>query len=228
MVLFVSQETDETTLYAKSFECIILFRIVEIDNHQRIQLAHIKSGETLKVKVAYDQIRPHVTSDLHKPVVPEVSINPDPSSCTDITDNDVPSNQSAVPCPIKNSEDSPTSAVKSLKEHEASVTNIPNKIDEDIKIVGYTKARKRKVGPVPVKKANLMKNNTRLLPDIQNGEWLSDEHIDHAQAMLAKQFPGIGGLQAVCVFAPEGCQRVGTPEQSFVQVLNVAGNDTLG
>jgi hypothetical protein len=100
MVLFVSQETDETTLYAKSFECIILFRIVEIDNHQRIQLAHIKSGETLKVKVAYDQIRPHVTSDLHKPVVPEVSINPDPSSCTDITDNDVPSNQSAVPCPI--------------------------------------------------------------------------------------------------------------------------------
>ena len=224
MVLFVSQETDQTTLYAKSFECIILFRIVEIDNHQRIQLAHIKSGETLKVKVAYDQIRPHVTSDLHKPVVPEVSINPDPSSCTDITDNDVPSNQSAIPCPINNSQDSPTSAVKSLKEHEASVTNIPNKIDEDIKIVGYTKARKRKVGPVPVKKANLMKNNTRLLPDIQNGAWLSDEHIDHAQAMLAKQFPGIGGLQAVCVFAPEGCQRVGTPEQSFVQVLNVGGN----
>jgi hypothetical protein len=93
------------------------FRIVEIDNHQRIQLAHIKSGETLKVKVAYDQIRPYVTSDLHKPVVPEVSINPDPSSCTDITDNDVPSNQSAVPCPIKNSQDSLTSAVKSLKEH---------------------------------------------------------------------------------------------------------------
>ncbi|CAB3989986.1 Gypsy retrotransposon integrase 1 [Paramuricea clavata] len=90
-------------------------KIAEIDNHQRIQLAHIKSGEMLKVNVAYDQIRPHVTSDLHKPVVPEVSINPDPSSCTDITHNDVPSNQSAVPCPIKDSLDSLTSAVKSLK-----------------------------------------------------------------------------------------------------------------
>jgi hypothetical protein len=48
--------------------------------------------------------------------------------------------------------------------------------------------------------------------------------LTHAQAMPAKQFPDIGGLQAVCVFAPEGCQRVGTPEQSFVQVLNVGGN----
>lgn len=157
-------------------------------------------------------------------MVPEVTINPNPSSCTYIIDNDVCSKQSDVPCPLKSSQDSPTS-VKSLKEHEASgVTNIPsNKIDEDIKIVGHSKARKRKIGPVPVKKANLMKNNTRLLPDIQNGAWLSDEHIDHAQAMLAKQFPDIGGLQAVCVFVPEGCQQVGTPEQSFVQVLNVGG-----
>jgi hypothetical protein len=84
---------------------------------------------------------------------------------------------------------SPTSAVKSLKEHEASVTNIPNKIDEDIKIVSYTKARKRKVGPVPVKKANLMKNNTRLLPDIQHGEWLSDEHIDPCTGYACKTIP---------------------------------------
>ncbi|CAB4032551.1 Hypothetical predicted protein [Paramuricea clavata] len=119
--------------------------------------------------------------------------------------NDVSSNQSAVSCPINNSQDSPTSAVKSLKEHEASVTNIPNKIDEDIKIVSYTKARNF-VGPVPVKNENLMKNNTRLLPDIQNGEWLSDEHIDHAQGYACKTIPDIGGLQVVCIFAPEGCQ----------------------
>ena len=42
--------------------------------------------------------------------------------------------------------------------------------------------------------------------------------------MLANQFSNIGGLQPVCVFEPEGCQRVGTPKNNFVQILNVSGN----
>ena len=43
----------------------ICFRIVEINSHQRVQLAHTESGESLKVKVPYDQVRPHATSNLH-------------------------------------------------------------------------------------------------------------------------------------------------------------------
>ena len=77
---------------------------------------------------------------------------------------------------------------------------------------------------MPVQKANLKRNVKQLINKIENGKWLSDEHIDHAQAMLAKQYPGIGGLHAVCVFEPEGCQKVGTPEQDFIQVVNVSGN----
>ena len=91
-------------------------------------------------------------------------------------------------------------------------------------VVGHKPAKKRKAGPVPVKRANLKKNTRYLIPSIRNGEWLSDEHIDPAQAMLARQFQNIAGLQAVCIFVPEGCQRVGTPQQSFIQILNIGGN----
>ena len=63
-----------------------------------------------------------------------------------------------------------------------------------------------------------------LLQGIESGAWIADKQIDHAQAMLVNQFSNIGGLQPVCVFKPEGCQRVGTPENIFVQILNVSGN----
>ena len=45
--------------------------------------------------------------------------------------------------------------------------------------------------------------------------------------MLSKQFSKIGGFQPVRVFAPEGCQRVGTPESDFIQILNINGNHWL-
>ena len=63
-----------------------------------------------------------------------------------------------------------------------------------------------------------------LLPGIESGAWIADEQIDHTQAMLASQFSNIGGLQPVCIFEPKGCQRVGTPKNNFVQILNVSGN----
>ena len=62
------------------------------------------------------------------------------------------------------------------------------------------------------------------MPLIKSGEWLTDEHIDHAQAILAKHFPYIGGLQAVWVFISEGCQSLGTPKEEFIQIINVTGN----
>ena len=75
-----------------------------------------------------------------------------------------------------------------------------------------------------MKSAVPKKNIAGLVPVIQSGKWLEDEQIDHAQAMLAKQFTSIGGLQPVCIFEPQGCQRVGTPENAFVQILNVNDN----
>ena len=56
------------------------------------------------------------------------------------------------------------------------------------------------------------------------GLWLSAEHIDQAQAMLAQQHPNIGGWQACGVFVPDGCQCIGKPEGDFIQILNVGGD----
>ena len=191
----------------------ICFRIVEIDSHQRVQLAHTESGESLKVKVPYDQVRPHVTSNLH-----DRSLEPSESKKLTATVSadkmGISDSQPTVPGPSDNLSDSPI----------PKAGDIDSPKNEDITIVAHTKTKKRKAGPVPVRKANLKRNVKQLITKIQNGKWLSDEHIDHAQAMLAKQYPGIGGLQAVCVFEPEGCQRVGTPEQNFIQVVNVSGN----
>ena len=103
-------------------------------------------------------------------------------------------------------------------------TRNQGKIDESIEVVAHIKSKRRKAGRVLVKSATL-KNVKKLASNALNkGKWLSDEHIDHAQAMLAKQFEHIGGLQAVCIFVPDGCQCVGTPEKNFVQMLNIAGN----
>ena len=52
----------------------------------------------------------------------------------------------------------------------------------------------------------------------KEGEWLSDEHINHAQGLLAKQCPQIDGLQAPSIFCPEGCQNVGTPKKNLPEI----------
>ena len=62
------------------------------------------------------------------------------------------------------------------------------------------KAKKRPIGPLPVEQAVLANNASELLPLIKSREWLTDGHVDHAQAILAKHFLYIGGLQAVWVF----------------------------
>ena len=166
----------------------VYFRIVEIDSHQRVQLAHTESGESLRVKVPYDQVRPHVTSNLHgKSLASSESKTPSTIACADEIG-------------ISGSQPAGAGSSENLSDTAlAKASNITSPKNEDVTIVAHTKAKKRKAGPMPVQKANLKRNVKQLINKIENGKWLSDEHIDHAQAMLAKQYPGIGGLQAVCV-----------------------------
>ena len=163
------------------------------------------------MKVPYDQVRPHVTSNLHgKSLASSESKTLRTIACAD---------------EIGISGSQPAGSSEYLSDSAlANACNIASPKNEDVTIVAHTKAKKRKAGPMSVQKANLKRNVKQLINKIENGKWLSDEHIDHAQAMLAKQYPGIGGLHAVCVFEPEGCQKVGTPGQDFIQVVNVSGN----
>ena len=54
--------------------------------------------------------------------------------------------------------------------------------------------------------------------------WLDDGHINHAQALVSRQYPQIGGFQSACVFQPEEYQQVVKPEGHFFLILNLSGN----
>ena len=115
---------------------------------------------------------------------------------------------------VESPSQSPPSTATSVKECE-----------DDIVILSSTGPKQRKTGLLPVKPAYLEKNIASLTKTIRkDGKWLSDEHINHAQALLANQCAHIDGFQAVSVFCPEGCQNVGTPKKEFIQIMNVTGD----
>ena len=49
--------------------------------------------------------------------------------------------------------------------------------------------------------------------------WLSDEEMNHGQALLRQQFPEIDGWQDVGLFGDNGCHLLGTPQRPFVQII---------
>lgn len=99
----------------------------------------------------------------------------------------------------------------------------PTDMDE-VLFEGRSGPARRRVEVLPVQPAfectseTLMRGMLRIL----NGAWeLTDEHMDHCSFLLKKQHPHVDGLQRMSVFESQGCQRVGTPQDRFVQVLLV-------
>jgi hypothetical protein len=170
-------------------------RIVEIDCHQRVTMAK-EHGEILRVKVPYGQIKPHLTSDLHKPLP-----SPDPNQETTPAVDHLSENQKKQPeTKPELNHHQPTKPPPSMGQNSAPSTAL----EHDVIVTCQKRPKKRKNGPLPVKPATFS-DGCKVQP-IKNGEWLTDEHVDNAQAILAQHFPYIGGLQAVWVFISEGCQ----------------------
>ena len=59
-----------------------------IDDHQRVSLAK-ESGEVLKVKVPYDQIKPHIVGELHKPMSSPDSLDDSKSGSQESTGEEI-------------------------------------------------------------------------------------------------------------------------------------------
>ena len=73
-------------------------------------------------------------------------------------------------------------------------------------------------------KCTANKNSEKLVMSIMKEDyWLTDEHIDHAQWLLSKQFPGAKGLHSVLAFESNP-PKVQKGDKDFVQVLHVGGN----
>ena len=57
---------------------------------------------------------------------------------------------------------------------------------------------------------------------LRKGSWLTDEHVDHAQWLMKRQYPDINGFHSVLAFQRNSKVKRGLP--NFVQVLNVDDN----
>ena len=139
------------------------YRIDAIDCHQRVSLVKL-NGDVLNAKVPYDQIKRHVAGDLHKLNSKE--------------NNEV----KEEPCQSAGQSDVIASEI-SKAQLQTSIENNKNK--NDVVCCGERKREKRPIGPLPVTPALNYKDIAKLLPVIKNGKWLTDEHIDNAQAILA-------------------------------------------
>lgn len=96
-------------------------------------------------------------------------------------------------------------------------------VDSEISFVKKVSPKKRNPGTLQIsKKVIPTRNLEKLSANIQRrGYWLADEHVDHSQYLLASQHGSMDGFQAACIFEPDDCQHIGTPNGKYVQIMNI-------
>ena len=58
---------------------------------------------------------------------------------------------------------------------------------------------------------------------LKNNYWLTDEHMDHGQWLISKQFPKMKGFHSVLAFEGK-TPKVEKGLKDFVQIVNIGGN----
>ena len=207
----------------------------------------------LKKKVPYDQLRPYKTSELHDMQKSEqnedlTSLSDNFASSSDSIQsfNGTPpshTSNNTSPCtddsPILIHSSPPLTKNSPPQSHSSNNGTDSNKTDHNkandttadndnsnsaAPAQGNSKKLKRGCKPNDVWKCTANKNSEKLVMSIMKEDyWLTDEHIDHAQWLLSKQFPGAKGLHSVLASEsnPPKVQKGG---KDFVQVLHVGGN----
>ena len=204
---------------------------------QRATLVPFKDDAApLKKKVPYDQLRPYKTSELHG--MQNTEQNTDFSSSSDdiqslfegtspprsnttsaCNDNSPKLIHDSLPLTNNKTNDNKTNDNKtdhSKTDNDFSNTAAPAK--------GNSKKLKRGCRPNDVWKCTANGNPEELVLTIMEEDyWLTDEHIDHAQWLLSKQFPDSKGLHSVLAFESKP-PKVQKGDKDFVQILHVGGN----
>ena len=209
----------------------ITIRVIEIDNMQRVTLVPLKDDAApLKKKVPYDQLRPYLTSELHDGTSPPESKATSPTQRNTTSPSKDDSRVLARDSP-QLIHDSPPQSYNGEDETIKNKTN--DKINNSNNQTGHNRANKNNTNnnklkkdrkPNGVWKCTANGNPDNLVSTILKDDyWLSDQHIDHAQWLLSKQFPDANGLHSVLAFASKP-PRVQTGDKGFVQILHVGGN----
>ena len=213
------------------------YRVMEIGKSQRATLVPLKENALpLKNKIPYDQLLPYVTSELHNiqhtQQETDTLLSSDdniPPSC----DNDVPPSCDNIPPSCDNIPPScdnippsfdniPPSCDNDIPPDNSDIDknndNIPATSTNNIKRLQKDRKPRRKALPSTPKHGILGK---LVLTTLKKHYWLTDEHIDHAQWLLSKQYPTAKGLHSVLAFQCKS-PKVERLEE-FVQILNVGG-----
>ena len=83
--------------------------------------------------------------------------------------------------------------------------------------------QQKKSGTSYMYAASIGNTGKLVLTVLKENFWLSDEHIDHAQWLIGKQYPGTNGLHSVLAFESKTV-KVQQGLANFVQVLNISGD----
>ena len=105
-------------------------------------------------------------------------------------------------------------------------------VGDDVVCTGEEPAPARGPDPLVVTKQSVPVTNSLILSNIigelqKKNVWIGDDHIDHCQGLLLKQFPATKGLQNRMLFGTHDACNVGAPDGEFLQILNMSGTHWL-
>ena len=182
---------------------------------QRVTLAPLEQdAQPLKTKVAYEQLQPYLTSELHVQSH-HSDLNPDPPASTD----EFPKPASQIsPSPLR--EETPQPAC------DISASPLPEKTPQPAS--ANPEPIRRPAAEFSSKASNILRCSAvpdlgKLTISLLQGEWLTDEHIDHGQWLIGQQYPAAKGLHSVLAFKGANA-KVERGAKDFVQIINVAGD----
>ncbi|MPC69752.1 hypothetical protein E2C01_063983 [Portunus trituberculatus] len=197
------------------------YKILDIDSSQCVALETVKTGKKLKQRVSYIQLRPNLRSPLL-----------DARSSAGLKDQAfsidlkhvvrVPQGSSKASIPEEDRGSSLSITSDSTPLDACGILPKTNKIGRQWFV-------KQRIGDDTYEEEQ---HDVYLAPAHGDpgvaakgitctGTWLSDEHVDHAQHMLGKNFPSISGFQSTVVFEST---KIKSPKLKFIQILNVYGN----
>ena len=110
-----------------------------------------------------------------------------------------------------------------------TVVTTTNKVNTTTNKVNTTTNKVKRKNKVGKSKRNILHCAANANPEklvstiLKNNYWLTDEHMDHGQWLISKQFPKMKGFHSV--FAFEGkTPKVEKGLKDFVQIVNIGGN----
>lgn len=232
------------SLYSVQQLNIILLhtRVTEIDKNQRATLTPLNDGAVpLKTKVPYDQLRPYMTSELHDFAQQETHV---PSRChntpphapisnIDVHNDTIINTNTNKVDTTTNKVDTTINTVNTTANTVDSTANtvdtVSNKIKANSNKVDTTTNKVKSKNTVGKNKRNILHCAANANPEklvstiLKKNYWLTDEHMDHGQWLISKQFPKMKGFHSVLAFEGK-TPKVEKGLKDFVQIVNIGGN----